>query len=385
MSAQPPKVLEGTEAPSQIEFLWERYRTLIWTVVAALVVALGVNYGWKYYNQLQTNETWSRFATTAGLDELYTSAEQPMGWTALADALENVELAALEKGLAGATDAQRPYLLLAMARKAMLEGAWERAESALAELENKYPNHSLVVTSDYPVQVREPVEDESKEPANPQKRPEFEPAEKGSAVSRMRAQLAAARAYSRPEQFAPIAPPADATKVKFEFSNGSSLTMAMMHEQAPQHVEAFLDLARREGGYWTGMAVDEIRRPAQFNKQPREIHLGYASTREDDRTKWSTTEPCEKPVEFEGSKLSHHPGAVSGRIGADGKSCADRFWIVGDDAPVHDGERVVFAYVTDGLDAVKDIAEGALSAQDEQRGQGRPTENVRVTSVTVIE
>lgn len=385
MSAQPPKVLEGTEAPSQIEFLWERYRPLIWTVVGALIVALGVNYGWRYYNQLQTNETWSRFATTAGLDELYTSVEQPMGWTALTDALENVELADLEKGLASANDSQKPYLLLAIARKAMLESAWERAESALAELESKYPNHSLVKTSDYPVQVREPVEDDTKEPANPQKRPELQPAEKGSAVSRMRAQLAAARAYSRPEQFAPIEPPADAPKVKFEFSNGTSVTLALMREQAPQHVEAFLELARREGGYWTGMAVDEIRRPAQFNKQPREIHLGFASTREDDRTKWNTTEACEKEVEFEGSKLSHHPGAVSGRLGADGKSCADRFWIAADDAPVHDGERAVFGYVVEGLDAVKDIAEGALSAQDEQRGQGRPTENIRVTSVTVLE
>jgi len=381
MSAQPPTALEGTQAPSQIEFLWERYRPLAWTVLAALLIALAGNYGWKYFEQKATDATWSTFAATTGLDEAYKKEQKSFVQVSLTEELRSMDLAKLEAGLATANDAQKPFLLLAIARKAMLDGKWDRAEAALSELETKYPNHSLVQTTDYPLQVREQLDPKAKA-TNPQKPPPLKPAVAGSAVGRMRAEITAARAYSRPPQFQRIEPAADAKKVKFELSNGASWVVALMAEQAPKHAEAFLKRAAE--GYWVGMAVDEIQRPTEFSGQPRQLHLGYASTREDDRTKWTTTDPSPEPLEFEASALSNFPGAVSGQSEADGKSCADRFWIVADDAPRFDGDRVVFGYVVEGLDQVKRICDESMSAQEEQAGRGRPTENIRVTAVTVL-
>lgn len=381
MSAQPPPALEGTQAPSQIEFLWERYRPLAWTILAAILCALAINYGIKYFNQKAVDTTWSGFSTVVGLDETYTKEEQAFVQVSLVDELNTADLDKLEAGLAAANDAQKPLLLIAIARKAMQDANWDRAEKALADLESQYPNHSLVKTSSYPIQVREQLDPKAK-PTSPQKPPELKPAAPGSAVSRMREQIAAAKSYSRPAHFLPIEPAADAKRVKFELSNGSSFVVALMAEHAPQHVEAFLKMAA--DGYWKDMAVDEIQRPTEFSGQPRQMHLGFASTREADRTKWTTTDPSPQPLEFETSPLSHFPGAVSGRNEADGKSCADRFWIVADDAPRFDGERVIFGFVVEGLDQVKRVCEEAMSAQEEQSGRGRPTENIRVTAVTVL-
>jgi cyclophilin family peptidyl-prolyl cis-trans isomerase len=381
MSAQPPPALEGTQAPSQIEFLWERYRPLAWTILAAILCALAINYGFKYFNQQKVDTAWSGFATTVGLDKTYTTEEQAFLQVSLVDELAGVDLAALEGKLGTATEPQRPLLLMAIARKAMSEAKWERAESALSELESKYPNHSLVKTSDYPVQVREVLDPKAVQ-SNPQKPPELKPAVAGSPVARMREQIAAAKSFARPEQFQRIEPAADAKKVKFELSNGASFVVAMMPKYAPKHVEAFLQKAAE--AYWVGMAVDEIQRPTEFGGQPKQMHLGFATTKEDDRTKWTTTDPSSQPLEFEASSLSHFPGAVSGRNEADGKSCADRFWIVADDAPRYDGERVVFGYVVEGLDQVARVCEESMSAQEEQAGRGRPTENIRVTAVTVL-
>jgi cyclophilin family peptidyl-prolyl cis-trans isomerase len=384
MSAQPPPALEGTQAPSQIEFLWERYRPLAWTILAAVLVALAGNYGWKYFQQKATDTTWSAFSAETGLDEAYTKEQREYVQTSLTEELRSSDLSMLEAAVATANEAQKPFLLLAIARKSMLDAKWDRAESALAEIESKYPTHSLVMSTNYPIQIREQLDPKAK-PTNPQKPPDLKPAVAGSAVARMREEIGAARAYTRPAQFQWIEPVADAKKVKFDFSNGSSFTIALMPEQAPKHVEAFLKFAAEgDGGFWKSMAVDEIHRPTEFAGQPREMHLGFASTREDDRTKWTTTDPSSQPLDFEPSSLSHFPGAVSGRNEADGKSCADRFWIVADDAPRFDGERSIFGYVVEGLDQVKRICDESMSAQDEQAGRGRPTENIRVTSVTVM-
>jgi cyclophilin family peptidyl-prolyl cis-trans isomerase len=381
MSATPTSPLEGTESPSQIEFLWLRYRSLIWTIVAAIFCALGINYAIKYFNQKEVDETWTKFSSIAGLDDSYGDVEKYRD--SLAKNLGSVELSQLEAGLAKVTPAQRPFLLIAIARKSVLAGQWERAESALQELESKYPNHSLVKSSDYPIQVREEAKAEPKDPKTPaSKKPDLKPALKGSAVAMVREEIAAAKGYSPPSQFARAAVPANADKIKFEFSPGyGSIVIALM-PQAPKHHDAIEKLAKEN--FWKDIAVDEIIRPAHFLRQPMELHFGFESTKEDDRSKWKTTEPSKNLLDFETSELSHFAGAVSARTEADGKSCADRLWIAVDDAPKHDGEQVIVGYVVEGLDNLKRICEATLSSQDEERGQGRPTENIRVTSVTWV-
>jgi len=386
MSATPTRPLEGTESPSQIEFFWIRYRSLIWTIVVAIFCALGINYAIKYFNQKGIDETWAKFSSSICLGDSYGDVEKAR--YSLAKNLGSVELSQLEEGLAKATPTQKPFFLIAIARKAVLGAQWERAESALHELESKYPNHSLVRASKYPIQVREEAKADPNSKVTPApsslKTPALKPAIEGSAVAMIREQIVAAKGYAPPSQFARNEVPADAPKIKLEFSSGYGSIVFVLMPQAAKHRAAITDLAKEGEGFWKGIAVDEIKRPARFLRQPMELHFGFESTREDDRSKWKTTDPSKHLVEFEASELSHFAGAVSARNETDGKSCADRLWIAVDDAPRYDGERVIVGYVVEGLDNLKRICEATLSSQDEERGQGRPTENIRVTSVTLL-
>jgi cyclophilin family peptidyl-prolyl cis-trans isomerase len=384
MSATPPSVLEGTQSPSQIELLWERYRSLAYVIIFAVVAALGVNYAIKYFDRKKTDENWSAFTATLGYEKGYT--DDAKAFTSLTDLLKDVDLATIEASLGKALPAQKPFLLMAVARRAIIEKQWDRAESALKDLETNYPQHSLVKASKYPIQTREEVKkDQKKDEVVPvqqkPKKPEWKPAVEGSAVALVRQQIAAAKGYAAPTQFAKAEVPADATKIKFELSEGFGSFVIALMPQAEKHREAFIKLAKE--GFWKDVAVDEIRRSAKFMKQPLELHLGFKSTTVDDRTKWNTTEPSTNLLDFESTNLSHFAGAVSARNEADGKSCSDRFWICVDDNPSHDGERVVFGFVVEGLDNLRRVCEAAMSTQEEERGSGRPSANIRVSAVTV--
>src|SRR5690606_32084611 len=125
MSATPPSTLEGTETPNPFEVLWDRYKSLILTVVTAVLLALIGNTVWTYMQQEAVSENWSEFSVNIGLAKAYGDADNSMN--SLPEALEKIELADLEKGLADADGVQKPYFRLAIARKAMLAGNWERA------------------------------------------------------------------------------------------------------------------------------------------------------------------------------------------------------------------------------------------------------------------
>lgn len=394
MTATTPQPIQGTEAPNQIEYLYERYRGLFKWVIVLIIVGLGVNYFLKWQRQSEVNEKWSGFAASIGIEGCYTDKESAQ--KSLTDLLENKDLAIMEQALAGADAGQAPYLLLAISRRAMLGANWDRAESALAELESKYPQHSLVLQTQYPVQIRDVIPEEDPDPEKPNKKPEYEPAVKGSAVTQMRAQIAAARVYTRPAQFAQPEVPADAPKVRFELSGEyGSFTIALM-PQARLHTEKFLELARgnpeaedeeaKKKSFWIDLSIDEIQRAGTgFWKTPMQFHLGFETTKEADRTKWTKTEPSKYQVEYEETGLSHFPGAVAARLEADGKSCADRFYICGEDYSQQDGQRVVFGYVVEGLDVVTAVCDATMTAQEEEAGRGVPEENITIVSVTVVE
>lgn len=386
MSSNPTPSVQGTQAPTPIEMIWDRYKSMVYVVVLAAFGALGINYAIKYFAEKERDTAWSTFTATLGLDVAYTDSTKAT--ESLTERLANLDAAKLKAALQSAPDMQKPFLHMALARKAVLDKDWDGAEQALRELETKFPNHSLVRSSPYPIQAPEFVKDDEEEKPQPNKpkKPEFKPAVAGSAVGLVREQIAAAKGYAPPAQFAKNEIPADTTKVKYEFSGGyGSCTIALMTAQAPLHCAAFLKLAEAQpAAFWVGLAIDEIRRPAKFFNQPRELHLGFESTKDDDRTKWNDTDPSKNPIEFEKNKLSHFAGAVSARNEKDGKSCADRFWVAVDDASRYDGERVIFAYVVDGLDNLKRICEATMTATEEEQGRGKPSETIRVTAVTVV-
>lgn len=381
MSATPPSTLEGTETPNPFEVLWERYRSLILVIVTALVLALIGNYAWKYFEQRGIDEKWSSFAVNIGAAATYGDGDK-VGST-LAEILKDEEMATLDKGLAAASDVQKPYFHLAIARKAMMDSDWARAESALSALETGYPKHTLLTESKLPPQVRDPkkVDDPEDRPETP----EWEPATEGSVVGLMRKQIVAAKSFTRPAAFEMSPVPDDAPKVKFTVGEEGSFTIALM-PNAKDHTAKFLELAGLEGGgFWKDIAVDEIQRSTTTRPtQPYAMHFGFASTKDEDRTKWSTTEPSEHEIDFEETKLSHFPGAVSARPGTDGKSAVDRLWISVDDDSNNDGSRVVFGYVVEGMDVLRSICEAGMSAQEQDQGRGRPSENYRITAVEVL-
>ena len=380
MSATPPSALQGTETPNPFEVLWDRYKSLILTVVTAILLALVGNTVWTYWQQSAVSEKWSGFAASLGMESFYVDAKDPL--RVLPDALKEIELADLEKAVASADDVQKPYLQLAIARKAILAGSWDRAEAALGAIESGWPKHDLVTVTKQAVQTRDPKKAEDGEP-EPTEMLWDDPAE-GSVVALMRKQIQSAKGFTMPESFKKPEIQADWKKVKFTMGDYGSFTIAMS-PAAPLHSQGLIDLVTKdEGAWWKGIAVDEIHRSAKNRKQPYALHFGLETSKDDDRTKWSATEPSTHQVEFEETGLSHFAGAVAGRPEADGKSSYDRLWISVDDEANLDGNRVVFGYVVEGLDVLRTICEAGLDIQDEERGQGRPTENIRVTAVEAL-
>ena len=97
--------------------LWERYRSLAYTLIAAVVLALGGSSLYRYWQQSEVDKVWSTFATTLGLDDSYTDIE---AWSnSLSKRLITIESAQLQTALTNATEVQKPFVLLAIARKAI--------------------------------------------------------------------------------------------------------------------------------------------------------------------------------------------------------------------------------------------------------------------------
>lgn len=390
---QPQAVPQALEAPNQINLLWERYRSLIYVVVLGILGAMGVHYYLRMRDQGRVDAEWATFAQSIGLKDAYGSKEEMQSASDAYVAggvasLKNLDLPKLESSFDAAPAHLKPYYLFAVACKAKLDKEFDKALQTLDKLSAAYPQHVLVKETEYPMQVRRPEpEKDDKKPPTANKKPTLKPALKGSSVQLLRDQIAAAKAFQMPAQFARVEVPADATKYKFETSKGA-FVIALM-PQAKLHREAFMKLAESQTPFWEGTAVDQIRRATKSAKRPMELHFGFDSSRTEDRTQWASKEPSKHQVEFEDSNLSHFAGAVCGRPEADGdaggKSCVDRIWISVDDNAQQDGERVVFGYVVEGLDVLKSICELPMSStQEDESGEGRPNDLVRITKVSKL-
>lgn len=386
MSALPPSPQPAIQAPNAITLLWERYRSLAYVVVLALLAAMGLHYFLRYQQQKEVDAQQTNFVVSMGMEGSYASGDKifdlqdSMGIAG--GGLERTTLEKLEALRSTATAAQQPYVLMALARKAMMAKDWARAESALEQLEKGYPAHPLVVSSDYPVQARRDAKREDDTPLPPGKKPELQPAQAGSQVAFLRQQIASSKSFTIPAAFVAPTIPADASKVRFETTRGA-FVIALM-PQAKAHSAAFLKLLETQPPVWEGQAIDEVRRATKNMRQPQELHFGFESTKSEKLDDW-TSEPSKNPIEFEDTNLSHFAGAVSGRPEADGKSSVDRIWITLDDNPTKDGEQVVFGYVTEGLDVLRTICGLPFSSQqEEERGSGRLQDVIRIVKVTKL-
>jgi hypothetical protein len=130
MSANPTPTVPATQAPSQIELFWDRYKSIVYVVLLAAVGALVVNYGYKKYTDGKRDAQVSATAASLGLDAAY--AETGPVTPALADALETRDASKLQADMAAAPDGYKPYYLIAIARKHIRSGS-ARARNEVPE------------------------------------------------------------------------------------------------------------------------------------------------------------------------------------------------------------------------------------------------------------
>lgn len=396
MSSTPPTPLHGSVAPNQLELLWEKHRRTVNIILAAVVVSLLFKYGYQYYSQKQLDDLWGRFAVSTSLDDGYaggdTTVQQGMFIAqtelpgSLAKQLASTDDTQLKAGLAAGTTEQKPWYLWLLAYSAFRHEDWATAESYLDQLQNGYPDHVLVRQTGYPVQFREEKKVEGKDEVNNRK-PDLVAPEEGTAVAKLRANIAKAKSFSLPERFAKPEIPADAPKVEIQFNGDfGKAVIALLPNAAPKHVEKFLELVKAD--HWKGVHVDEVHRPGNtmYQKhQPYMLHFGYMTSKGANREEWKDKQPSKEQVDYESNDLSHYPGAVSARMEGD-KSSVDRIWINVSDDVADDGERVVFGYVVDGLDNLKKICELSLGGEKEENaGSGTPEQDVMIESITKLE
>lgn len=396
MTASIPPQLQGTQAPSTLEVFWEKNRRTITMIGVAILIALGLNSGVRYFAKAKTNKVWSSFATTTRLDRGYDDPElikSQVAWTVdsrlpgvLARELPKVDKAKLDSAIAASGD-EKPFLLWAAASQAVLTREFERAEALLEQLQREYPHSSFCERTKYPVQYRKPKDqDKDKQKSDSQKQPDLEDAVEGSMVANLRKQMDHMRRFEEPANFKQQPIPEDAPKVRVKTSLGE-FTIALLEKEAPEHAKEFMKLV--EVSFWNGMRVDQIERTgtgtrAQSMRQATQFHFGFEGSKGADRTQWTDKDPSKHQVAYEHNSRSHFPGAVSGRQEGT-KSCVDRLWISVDDNLTRDGDRVIFGYVIDGLETLRKIGEAGLLTQgEEESGSGKPQDDITIESVTKL-
>ncbi len=396
MTGSLPQPVEGAVAPNTLELLWERNRRLVQGLFWVLVAGLLGYYALKYYEQAQVNAKWSKFASASLLHATYSpeKAEIQMGSgfesaARLLDDLKATPESQFESAIAAADSAQAPYVLWLAANHFALNNDLAKATQYADRLQQTYPQHPLVVEVAYPVQTREEKEkdkadekDKKKKPDNQE--PDLEPAVKGSAISMVLNQLKAAKDFVSPPHFVKPEIPADAPRYKITLEGDyGEFVVALLPAVAPKHAAKFQELV--DSKFWEGIKVDEIARAgkSRWSDKAQFFHFGFETTKtEANRSDWDTTaaSKAEHVVE-EMSPLSHWPGALAARS-REGKSEVDRLFVCVTDDARSDDSRQVFGYVVEGLEAAKRITEAGFDrSEDEDRGRGRPAENIAIKSV----
>lgn len=396
MSASIPPAMEGSHTPSSLEFLWDKHRRSVITILVAVACALGLNYGVRYYVKAQTNAKWSRFAEVTQLRVGYAGPQSGEGMqayskayqalpTATATALAKTDGSDLEKLLSEASGDERPFLLWTAACRAVLTKEFDKATDLLDRLKGDYPSHSLCVETGFPVQYRKPEKPAEGVDDSRNKKPSYEAPQAGSLVSRLRGQIDRVRSFTLPAHFSQPELPPDLPKVKLTFAAGfGEVVIALREDKAPKHVAKFLELV--DAKHWDGMRVDQIFRTGTgpfAQPFPMQLHIGLESSRQDDRTLWVAQDESKHVVEWEDNDLSHFAGTLAGQPTGDGKSSADRLWFAVEDNAPQDGNRVIFGRVVSGLDVLRRICESGFATQaEEESGVGKPQDNITVLSVT---
>ncbi len=422
MSSTQPPVSGQIDTPNPIELFWEKNRRAVLVVLGLVVVAFVGVYGLEYLERQKQNQLWGKVAQGTALDQgystngdmhhllgmqtqqqfqtfnmmgMYLSNTQAELVSRLGDDVETVgaeQLSQLQQDVAG-TDAE-PLVLWLRAARAVRDRAWDTALAHLSDLESRFPNHFLCASSEFPPQYRPAVETDEPEEEEPAQRssepPELEPAEAGSLVSRLRNQIAAQQGFesTNPQLFEAPQPDAEPTVV-LSLNSDEKIKIRFYKDAAPEHVASFLQRCR--DGFYDGLAIDMVERKGNnaFGGWVEAMHIGLPATKSDDRSSWQAerTKDSGVQLEFEDNELSHFPGMVAAAKDPNGKSSGERIWINANDcAGRHDGDRVIFGRVVEGMDAVERICREAsfIDESAQNAGRGELLSTIRVDAVEII-
>ncbi len=194
----------------------------------------------------------------------------------------------------------------------------------------------------------------------------------GSPVAALEAAMTRTREWekARPELFANPPPPADAPKVRLTTDKGV-IVVQLYPNDAPKHVENFLKLCRDK--FYDGTRFHRVESTFM-------IQGGDPNSKTDATATWGQGGPG-YTLPQEPSKLHHFAGVLSmAKKEGDWESSGSQFFITV--APAHhlDGEYTIFGAVVEGMDVVKQIAEGPI-AKD---AADRPENPVAIKTAEVL-
>ena len=149
-----------------------------------------------------------------------------------------------------------------------------------------------------------------------------------------------------------------------------TVTVALYQEAAPMTVENFVSLA--ESGFYDGLTFHRIMEGFMMQGGNGEPAGRSAET--------ITGEFDANGIE---NDLSHTRGAISMARASDFNSASSQFFIVHKDSTFLDGQYAAFGYVTEGMDIVDAICEGAEPVDD--NGTIPAEEQPVITSILIRE
>lgn len=160
-------------------------------------------------------------------------------------------------------------------------------------------------------------------------------------------------------------------RVRLETSAGA-LTLELLPDLAPKHVENFIKLSR--DGFYDGTKFHRVI-PGFM------IQGGDPNTKTGKESSWGTGGPGWS-VDAEFNDTHHERGTVSMARSQDPNSAGSQFFLCHGEAGFLDNQYTAFGKLVDGFDVLDEIANAATLPG----GEGsRPSEPVSVETVVVIE
>lgn len=241
------------------------------------------------------------------------------------------------------------WALALLAQKQLESGEWDKADATLASLRQKFPQHPLVT----------------------QKLETSAGSEARSLADQLGARVAAQRAWHarNPGLYANPAAPEGSPRVRLKTSAGA-IVVALYQQQAPKHVEHFLELCR--SSYYVGTKFHRVVAGSL-------VEGGDPNSKEGAVETWGRGGGDQR-LEAEHSELRHFPGVLSsGMIPGESQDSGSLFLLTVGPAHQFDDERTVFGTVIEG----KDVLESIASAKCAQ-GTERPETPIAIEACEVL-